>query len=99
MKLAPVVVAAAMAFSSGAAAEETAQDQQACIGDVLRLCAWEIPHRERVIACVLRNENRLGIECRAVIARHNAERLGRRATGEPAIEQTVSLESSVSADQ
>jgi hypothetical protein len=89
MKIALVVVALSMAFSTSAALGQTAQDRQACIGDVLRLCSSAIPDRGRIIACMLQNRSQLGAECRAVVARHTAKP-GRvpQLSDKPAIEQT-----------
>ena len=62
------------------------------MGDVLRLCASAIPNRERVIACVLRKQQQLGSECRAVVARHTAKtRRDAQPAAKPAID-TVSLQ-------
>jgi hypothetical protein len=92
MKIAFVATALAMAFPASGALGQTTQDRQACTADVLRLCASAIPNRERVIACVLRNQNRLGSECRAVVARYIAKsRHDSQPTDKPTIEHTVSL--------
>jgi hypothetical protein len=73
MRIAPTAVALAMAFPGSAALGQTAADREACTGDVLRLCSSALPHRGRVIACIVRNKGQLGSECRAVVARYSAK--------------------------
>jgi hypothetical protein len=92
MRIASVAAALAMALPASVALGQTAQDRQACMADVLRLCASAIPNREQVIACMLKNRNLLGSQCRAVVARYNAKP-GRdsQQADTPAVEHTVSL--------
>jgi hypothetical protein len=93
MKIAPMAVVLAMAFPSSAAVAQTAQDRQACMGDVMRLCASAMPHRAQVIACILKNRSGLGSECQAVVARYSGKSgRGTQQADKPRIEQTVSLE-------
>jgi hypothetical protein len=63
--------ALALGLVSEAALAQTTEDRRACTGDVLRLCASALPHRDRVITCVLANRGRLGGACRAVVARYS----------------------------
>jgi len=93
MKIALVAVAWAMTLPVSTAAAQTAEDRQACMGDVMRLCASAIPHRARVIACILKSQGELGTECRAVVTRYSAKN-GRGApqADKPRIEQAVSLQ-------
>jgi hypothetical protein len=92
MKIALVAVALATVLPVADAVGQTAQDRQACTADVMRLCASAIPNRAHVIACVLRNQSRLGSECRAVVVRYTAKsRTGSEPTSKPDIEHTVSL--------
>ena len=44
----------------------TAEQQQYCTGDALRLCASEVPDVDRVTACMMRNKSQLSAECRRV---------------------------------
>jgi hypothetical protein len=76
MKIASLVVALAMACPATAAVAQSAADRQACMGDVLRLCSDALPHRGKVISCIIRNTSKLGSDCRAVVARYSA-RYGR----------------------
>jgi hypothetical protein len=73
MKIAPYVIALAMACPATAAIGQTAADRQACMGDVLRLCSDALPNRGKVISCIVRNTSRLGSDCRAVVARYSAK--------------------------
>ena len=71
MKIAPLVIALVMALPATAAVGQTAADRQACTGDVLRLCSAALPHRGKVISCIVRNTSQLGSDCRAVVARYS----------------------------
>jgi hypothetical protein len=95
MKIATVAVAVALATAlpGSATVAQTAQESQACMGDVMRLCASAIPSRDRIIACMLRNRSELGSECRAVMTRYPAKAgPGHPQADKPRIEQAVSLE-------
>jgi hypothetical protein len=88
MKIALVAAAMATVFCTPAALGQSVQDRQACMGDVMRLCASAIPDRGRIIACMLQNRSQLGAECRAVVARHtNKPGRGPQPSDKP-IEQT-----------
>jgi hypothetical protein len=87
MRSALVAVVVTMMLPA-AAVGQTAQEQRACVADVMRLCATAIPQRARVISCVLRKQAQLGSECRAVVARYT----GKSGPGDkPASEHAVSL--------
>lgn len=89
MKIAAIIATLAMAIPANAVAQ-SAPERQACIGDVLRLCASAIPSRERVIACMLGKRGELGIECRAVVTRYSAKNgRGNPHAGPPRVEQAV----------
>ncbi|WP_240535806.1 hypothetical protein [Bradyrhizobium sp. STM 3809] len=48
----------------------TEDDQRRlCTGDVFRLCSSEIPDRERIIACMVRQRASLSDGCRSVFGR------------------------------
>jgi hypothetical protein len=42
----------------------TAEQQQACSGDALRLCSSEIPDVDRITICMVRNKSQLSPGCR-----------------------------------
>ena len=44
----------------------TAEQQQYCSGDAMRLCASEIPDIDRITACMIRNKSQLSPDCRRV---------------------------------
>jgi hypothetical protein len=48
-----------------AALAYTPEQQQACTGDVFRLCSSEIPDVDRITGCMIRNKTQLSAECRA----------------------------------
>jgi hypothetical protein len=44
------------------------QSQQACINDAITICAQFIPDRERIAECLIKNQDRISIPCRAQLA-------------------------------
>jgi hypothetical protein len=56
----------------------TAEAQQMCTGDAMRLCSSEIPNISRVAACMHRQRANLSAGCRAVMDRD--EGAGRRTS-------------------
>jgi hypothetical protein len=44
----------------------TAEQQQFCTGDALRLCGSEIPDIDRVTACMIRHKSQLSPDCKRV---------------------------------
>jgi hypothetical protein len=44
----------------------TAEQQQMCTGDAMRLCASEIPDVERITACMVQKRAQLSDGCKAV---------------------------------
>jgi len=58
-------------LATGASAE-TPQERQACQDDAFRLCQAAIPDRERVFACLVKNQRALNPLCRKVIAQFSA---------------------------
>jgi len=60
-------VLAVAAYASPAVAE-TAEDRAACRPDVFRLCAGEIPNRNRITACLYRKRSQLSPPCAAVFS-------------------------------
>ncbi|WP_424593883.1 hypothetical protein [Bradyrhizobium sp.] len=43
----------------------TAEQEQACTGDAIRLCGADVPDVERITACMIRNKSQLSPGCRA----------------------------------
>jgi hypothetical protein len=63
-----LLVATAFAFGMLTTVSEayTAEQQQMCTGDAMRLCSSEIPDVDRVTACMVQKRAQLGDGCRAV---------------------------------
>ena len=72
-------VCAALAFLSlGApATAETAEERAACRPDVFRLCAGEIPNRNRIVACLIRKRSQLSPACAVVFTPPGEQRSSR----------------------
>jgi hypothetical protein len=56
----------ALAALSTAAQAYTAEQEQMCTGDAMRLCASEIPDVDRVTACMVQKRAQLSDGCKAV---------------------------------
>ena len=56
----------ALAALGTAAQAYTAEQQQMCTGDAMRLCASEIPDVDRVTACMVQKRAQLSDGCKAV---------------------------------
>jgi hypothetical protein len=66
----PAMMAALLLAGSSALAQEnrgTEQQRVACTPDVLRLCSWEIPNVDRIVACLRREKSQLSVGCRQVL--------------------------------
>jgi hypothetical protein len=61
----------------------TAEQQQYCSGDAMRLCASEIPNIDRITACMARNKSQLSPECRRVFGPPAASAPEEAATAKP----------------
>ena len=61
-----VTITFALAALSTAALAYTAEQQQMCTGDAMRLCASEIPDVDRVTACMVQKRAQLSDGCKAV---------------------------------
>jgi hypothetical protein len=62
-----LTTAAVLLVGSSALAQEnrgTEQQRMACAPDVLRLCFWEIPNTDRIVACLRREKSQLSAGCR-----------------------------------
>jgi hypothetical protein len=62
--LAFALLAAATAF---AAAAETREQREACTSDANTYCADDIPDREKVYACLVKQVNQLSPACKKII--------------------------------
>jgi hypothetical protein len=51
-----------------ARAQPTADAEQACTSDVMRLCNEFVPDRNKITACLRANRRALSKECRAVMS-------------------------------
>jgi hypothetical protein len=54
--------------SIGADHSGTADEQAACTPDVFRLCLFDIPKEDRIVACLNRNLSQLSPACHDVMA-------------------------------
>ena len=63
--LAFAILASATTVSAFA---ETAEERKACTPDAQNLCPDEIPDRERVYECLVRNVNHLSPACKKIIS-------------------------------
>jgi hypothetical protein len=65
-----LTMAAMLVTGSSALAQEnrgTEEQRIACTPDVLRLCSWEIPNVDRIVACLRREKSQLSAGCRQVL--------------------------------
>ena len=65
-----LTIAALLVTGSSALAQEnrgTEEQRVACTPDVLRLCSWEIPNVDRIVACLRREKSQLSAGCRKVL--------------------------------
>jgi hypothetical protein len=64
---------AMLATNSGSAlAQATADQRSACTSDVFRLCSSEIPHIDRIVACLTQAKSQLSAPCAAVFSTASA---------------------------
>ncbi len=62
----PAAILASVIFlSAPAAAQGTAQERSACMGDVFRFCAFDIPNVPKIEACLQNKKSQLSPACRA----------------------------------
>lgn len=59
-------------ISTTSFAAGTAEQRQACTGDVFRLCSSDIPSVDRIVACLKRQRNSLSPACKAVFGTETA---------------------------
>ena len=66
----PFTMAALLVTGSSALAQQnrgTEEQRVACTPDVLRLCSWEIPNVDRIVACLRHERSQLSAGCRQVL--------------------------------
>jgi hypothetical protein len=73
-----VVTLAASASSANAQYRGTAEQQQACTPDVMRLCNEDVPDVQKIVACMKRNRASLSPACGAVFGAGLSRRESRR---------------------
>ncbi len=73
-KLIPFSLLFALA-ASPAAAQGTAQERSACMGDAFRFCSSDIPFVEEIESCLQENMARLSRACRREFAATNSTKL------------------------
>jgi len=69
-RILPLTMAALLVTGSSTLAQEsrgTEEQRVACTPDVLRLCSWEIPHVDRIVACLRREKSQLSVGCRQAL--------------------------------
>jgi hypothetical protein len=72
IRQAGLVLAFAVSFSalsSSASFAFSAEAQQMCTGDAVRLCSSEIPNIPKITACMIKHKADLSTGCRAVMDR------------------------------
>jgi hypothetical protein len=57
-----------LGIASTACHAYSAEQEQFCTGDAMRLCSSEIPDVDRVTACMIRNRSQLSDSCKSVFA-------------------------------
>ena len=71
-RFAPVVALAMFAAPSQPAFAFSLQAQLQCSGDAMRLCSSQIPHVDKITACMKQQRELLSAGCRAVMERDEA---------------------------
>jgi len=69
------IVASAITFIAAFPSTAFAYSQEAqqmCSGDALRLCSTEVPHVDRITACMKQKRSSLSLPCRRVLERDEA---------------------------
>jgi hypothetical protein len=61
----------------------SAEQEQLCTGDAMRLCSSEIPDVDRVTACMIRNKSQLSEGCKSVFAPASAYQPASFRTSKP----------------
>ena len=85
IRQAGLVLAFAISFSalsSSASFAFSAEAQQMCTGDAMRLCGHEVPNVQRITACMVKQRAHVSAGCRAVMEREHAARRRAAAAAE-----------------
>jgi hypothetical protein len=61
----------------------SAEQEQLCTGDAMRLCSTEIPDVDRVTTCMIRNRSQLSDGCKSVFAPASAYQPASLRTSKP----------------
>jgi hypothetical protein len=64
-RIAAILFGAALPLAATGAWAYTADQQQACTGDAMRLCGAFVPDVDRITVCMIQNKARLTPTCRA----------------------------------
>ncbi|ABD06218.1 conserved hypothetical protein [Rhodopseudomonas palustris HaA2] len=80
-----LLVAAALQFASTGAVAYTADQQQACTGDAMRLCGAFVPDVDRITVCMVQNKTRLTPACRAHFGPPPRARAAKAPRSNPAV--------------
>ncbi|NEW87664.1 hypothetical protein DU475_10370 [Rhodopseudomonas sp. WA056] len=79
-----VAVSLGVSLVATGALAYTAEQQQACTGDAMRLCGAFVPDVDRITVCMIRNKAQLTAGCRAHFgATPVAMRAGKAARSKP----------------
>jgi hypothetical protein len=80
-----LMLATALSVSLWPAASQayTAEEQQACSPDAMRLCSAYIPDVDRITVCMIQNKSQLSPECRAYFRPEPAAEVSPVAAGRP----------------
>ena len=77
--LALTIVTSLAALTSTQTFAYSAEAQQQCTGDAMRLCSSEIPNIPAITACMIKNRSSLSSGCRVVLDREVSKRGGKVA--------------------
>jgi hypothetical protein len=72
------LVTALFAATAPARAQPTADAEQACTPDVMRLCNEFVPERDKIVSCLRRKARALSTECRSALRGGGGKAKGKR---------------------
>lgn len=78
VSLALAFAASFSAISSTSGFAFSAEAQQQCTGDAIRLCSSEIPNIPKITACMIKHRADLSVGCRGVMDRDMAAQKSRK---------------------
>jgi hypothetical protein len=76
------LAASISALSSTSSFAFSAEAQQMCTGDAMRLCSSEIPNIPKITACMYKNRSSLSAGCRTVMDRDLAAQKASKVASE-----------------